>query len=241
MPAISGLFLLPETFLECRSVTGESTVMSDLDSLLSEFTLRDEEVSAVVRPVASLDAALDYVVDLCAAKEACQWLLAGCEAPLSTKADNLCTTVAAKTIGAPGFSDDLRARLDQRCRNKGIHLTDRSLRQHLGGIDVGLTLADAGIADTGTLVIDSSDEEIRLATMISEVHVAILSADRIVATADDLAASLGEAMARPGNFTAFITGASRTADIERVLAIGVHGPLALHILILDEGVPSLTG
>lgn len=205
-----------------------------MPTLVETFTQRAEEVSAVVRPVASLDAALDYVVDLCAAKEACQWLLAGCEAPLSTGAGNLCATVAAKTVAAPGFSGDLRARLDQRCRDQGIHLTDRSLREHLGGIDVGLTFAEAGIAETGTLVIDSSDEEIRLATMISEVHVAIVPAGRIVAAADDLAGSLAEAMARPGNFTAFITGASRTADIERVLAIGVHGPLALHILILDQ-------
>ena len=206
-----------------------------MPTLVETFTARAEEVSAVVRPVASLDAALDYVVDLCAAKEACQWLLAGCEAPLSDSADNLCATVAAKTMAAPGFSGELRSRLDERCRDKGIGLTDRSLREHLGGIDVGLTLAEAGIADTGTLVIDSSSEEIRLATMISEVHVAILAADKIVSTADDLAASLGEALARPGNFTAFITGASRTADIERVLAIGVHGPLALHILILENG------
>ncbi len=207
--------------------------MPNPDSLVSEFTARAEEVSAVMRPVASLDAALDYVVDLCAAKEACQWLLAGCEAPLSVPADTLCATVAAKTIAAPGFSADLRTRLAESCRQSGIRLIEGSLRDHLGGIDLGLTFAEAGIAETGTLVIDSSDEEIRLATMISEVHVAILPADRIVARADELAASLGAAMARPGNFTAFITGASRTADIERVLAIGVHGPLSLHILILE--------
>jgi L-lactate dehydrogenase complex protein LldG len=203
--------------------------------LVETFTARAEEVSAVVCTVASIDAALDYVVDLCAAKAACQWLLSGCEAPLSPPADNLCATVAAKTIAAPDFSNEWRARLDARCRPNGIRLADRSLREYLGGIDVGLTFADAGIAETGTLVIDSSSEEIRLATMISEVHVAILPAGRIVVSADDLAASLGKAMARPGNFTAFVTGASRTADIERVLAIGVHGPLALHILILENG------
>ena len=202
-------------------------------NLVETFTMRAEEVSAVVRTVSSMDAALVYAVDLCAAKEACQWLLSGCEAPLSEPADNLCAAVAPKTMAAPGLSGGLRVRLDRRCREQGIRLTERSLREHLGGIDVGLTLADFGIAETGTLVIDSSDEEIRLATMISEVHVAILPARRIAASAGDLAPSLKETIARPGNFTAFITGASRTADIERVLAIGVHGPLALHILILE--------
>ena len=209
--------------------------MPSRETLVTEFTARAEEVSAVVSTVASIDAALDHVVDLCAGKEACQWLLAGCEAPLSAPAENLCATAAAaKVLAAPGLAEDLRDRLAQRCRANGIHLVEGSLRQRLGGIDIGLTFADAGIAETGTLVIDSSDEETRLATMISEVHVAILPAGKIVATADDLAVPLGQAMARPGNFTAFITGASRTADIERVLAIGVHGPLALHILILED-------
>jgi L-lactate dehydrogenase complex protein LldG len=39
---------------------------------------------------------------------------------------------------------------------------------------------------------------------------------------------------RNADYTSFITGASRTADIERVLAIGVHGPLELHILLLED-------
>ena len=43
---------------------------------------------------------------------------------------------------------------------------------------------------------------------------------------------LGRLMKEPGNYLAFITGASRTADIERVLTIGVHGPQELHILIM---------
>ena len=70
--------------------------------------------------------------------------------------------------------------------------------------------------------------------MISEIHVALLPVSKIRETAYDVEKELVQDMRRPPNFTAFITGASRTADIERVLALGVHGPLELHILLMEE-------
>ncbi len=109
-----------------------------------------------------------------------------------------------------------------------------SLRRYLAGIDVALTVADYGIAETGTLVLDSSSEDLRLATMLSEVHVAVLPLSRLRPTALDLAGDLRARMAAPPNYLSFITGASRTADIERVLALGVHGPLAVHILLWED-------
>jgi L-lactate dehydrogenase complex protein LldG len=108
------------------------------------------------------------------------------------------------------------------------------LRSHLAGIDIGFTMADYGIAETGTLVIDSSSEELRLATMVSEMHVAVLPKSRLRATSPDLETELKQFMGAVPNYCAFITGASRTADIERVLALGVHGPLELHILLLES-------
>jgi L-lactate dehydrogenase complex protein LldG len=108
------------------------------------------------------------------------------------------------------------------------------MRSQLGGIDIGLTLCDYGIAETGTLVLDSSSEELRLATMISEIHVAVVPASKIVASSNDIVDTLEAMMGKNPEYLAFITGASRTADIERVLALGVHGPLELHILIWED-------
>ena len=113
-------------------------------------------------------------------------------------------------------------------------MIERGLRDHLEGIDIGFTIADYGIAETGTLVLNSSSEEVRLATMISEIHVAVLAVSRIRETSYDLESELKRFMQSPADYTAFITGASRTADIERVLTLGVHGPLELHILLLED-------
>jgi L-lactate dehydrogenase complex protein LldG len=99
---------------------------------------------------------------------------------------------------------------------------------------MGVTTADFGIADTGTLVINSNDEHTRLATMLCEVHVAILAVSDIRETALSMARELETLVGQKGSYTAFVTGASRTADIERVLAIGVHGPLELHIILVEE-------
>lgn len=104
-------------------------------------------------------------------------------------------------------------------------------------IDVGITTAQAAIAETGTLVLDSSRERNRLVSLVPPVHIAIVDASSIFQT-------LGEALVfiyQEGNISpavTFITGPSRTADIELTLAIGVHGPRELYIIVNDG--PALT-
>jgi len=69
--------------------------------------------------------------------------------------------------------------------------------------------------------------------MLCETHVAILKESKIRETALSMAEELKELVKESSSYTAFITGASRTADIERVLALGVHGPLELIILLVE--------
>ena len=78
-----------------------------------------------------------------------------------------------------------------------------------------------------------------MAGMISEVNVVLLRKSEIYPDLPSIAPQLRERMndhkAGAGTFTTFVTGPSRTADIERVAAVGVHGPLELHIILLEEG------
>jgi len=110
-------------------------------------------------------------------------------------------------------------------------------RDNIFDIDVGITTAQAAIAETGTLVLDSSRERNRLVSLVPPVHIAIVDASTIFQT-------LGEALAfihQDGNISpavTFITGPSRTADIELTLAVGVHGPQELYIIVNDG--PALT-
>ncbi len=101
--------------------------------------------------------------------------------------------------------------------------------------EVGVARAARGIAATGTCVVETDDEETRLATMLPETSVIILRKSDIVADLPDVAAYL-RARQSDGkiSYTSFITGPSRTADIERVGAIGVHGPLALHVILTED-------
>ncbi|WP_320170343.1 lactate utilization protein [Maridesulfovibrio sp.] len=200
---------------------------------LKLFTDKAEIASAVVSEISSFDDAVKYIMDLCGKKEACKMLVSGCEQGLSGKAEALCATKTGKTISAPSLSEEELAVLDAQCEENGFVLVKDSVRNHLGGMDIALTYADYGIAETGTLAVNCPSEQLRLATMISEVHVAILPKSRIVENSYDIEGWMEENMMK-GDYTAFITGASRTADIERVLAIGVHGPLELHILLLED-------
>lgn len=209
--------------------------MGATPEVLEKFRKKAEIVSAIVSEVDSMSQAIAYTVDLCAQKEACQLLMSGCEESLSEKGKDLCELKEwGKIIAAPALNDTDMAELVKEAGSRQISVIKDGMRGHLAGIDIGFTVADYGIGETGTLVVNSSSEELRLATMVSEIHVAVIPKSRIRATAEDMYAELKSFMSQKPNYLAFITGASRTADIERVLALGVHGPLELHILILED-------
>ena len=92
----------------------------------------------------------------------------------------------------------------------------------------------AGIAATGSLLLELGDPHGRAATALPLIHAVFVRASTIVpdlyAVGDQLAAKLA---APEAAYLSITTGPSRTADIERVLTIGVHGPKELHILVLE--------
>ena len=101
--------------------------------------------------------------------------------------------------------------------------------------DVGITAAQWGIAETGSLVLDSSAENHRLISLLPPVHIALLRADRILSSLDDaLDAVRDPDTGLPPPAITLVTGPSRTADIELTLVVGVHGPRELHVVVLDQ-------
>jgi L-lactate dehydrogenase complex protein LldG len=117
----------------------------------------------------------------------------------------------------------------------GVELLNKQFRD--GGLfpGAGVTFSNFAMADTGTVVLESTDENIRLATTIPEKH--FIFVDPTTILADNLAAAAPMSALHQGiapKFIAYITGPSRTADIERVLTIGCHGPRELHILLVEN-------
>jgi L-lactate dehydrogenase complex protein LldG len=96
---------------------------------------------------------------------------------------------------------------------------------------IGITQAEWALADTGTLVQDQTAVEQRLASSLTDIHIAVVPTNSIL---PDKIALLARINPRTSRYIAFITGPSRTADIERVLTIGVHGPERLIIVCVDE-------
>ncbi|MCF8061282.1 MAG: lactate utilization protein [Deltaproteobacteria bacterium] len=100
--------------------------------------------------------------------------------------------------------------------------------------DAGITGADFGLADTGTLVLEAGPGRERSLSLLPPVHVAVLCAENILASTFDLLAGPLSSWNGPGpgrsNVT-LITGSSKTADIEMELVHGVHGPGRLYVIL----------
>ncbi|MEW6276473.1 MAG: lactate utilization protein [Bacillota bacterium] len=136
-----------------------------------------------------------------------------------------------KIVAAPG---ELLAKLElaEAAQAAGAALCTDKLRRHAPAADLGISQMDLGIAETGSVAQNATDTASRLVSTLPPVHLAVLRTDTIVPTLREALARAGENGGPPPYWT-IITGPSRTADIERVLTIGVHGPYRLIILAVD--------
>ena len=110
-------------------------------------------------------------------------------------------------------------------------LTFDVTREAAASSRVGVSEMEWALADTGTVVQDAADPALRLVSTLPEIHVALLPADRILPSLADVLPKLD-----PGRvpYISFVTGPRRTADIERVLTIGAHGPVRLVVVVHDR-------
>jgi L-lactate dehydrogenase complex protein LldG len=104
----------------------------------------------------------------------------------------------------------------------------------LAGCDAAITLCDHLIARTGTIVLSSQQLSGRTTSVYAPIHICIAYADQLVY---DIADSLVQFKNNPAGFPSmisFATGPSRTADIEKTLVVGVHGPKEVYCFLIDN-------
>lgn len=110
-----------------------------------------------------------------------------------------------------------------------------AVRRGVPGPDdaASVTGAVAGIAETGTLMVRSGPDVSMRLHFLPDLHIAVLAASAICGSYEDAFARLLAADAALPRMVTLVTGPSRSSDIERILQIGVHGPRALHVVIVD--------
>jgi L-lactate dehydrogenase complex protein LldG len=118
-----------------------------------------------------------------------------------------------------------------------------SFRDECFDADAGITGVDFALAETGSLVLTSFTEGSQLASLTPPVHIALYRRSQIRGSLDEvlqnLPISFDPGRPSPARSVVFITGPSRTADIEQILVRGVHGPREVHAILLEE--PCLAG
>ena len=169
----------------------------------------------------------------------------------ATKARELAATVerVATLADVPGHVSDYLAGHNLPTRMKmspdqsldRIPWADRPLLEIARGPatsdDVtSVTPAFAAIAETGTLMLCSTAARPTTLNFVPDNHIVVLSKDQVVGALEDAFAQL-RAVGAPAEMPRtvnFVSGPSRTADIEQQLVMGAHGPRRLHIIVVDE-------
>jgi L-lactate dehydrogenase complex protein LldG len=202
-PAAAALAILPEAEARPWLPDGGATPEESLRLLVEQLG----KLRAEVRRVADPDAAAAVLAELARDRS---WRRLACHPhPL---VDRVAGGVPCATCPVEGTSFDKNA---------------------LEGCDAGLTACDALVAQTGAILVSSATCGGRALTILPHVHVVVATVDQVVPT---LADALHAARDRHGgqwpSMLSFITGPSRTGDIERILVLGAHGPRELIVILV---------
>ncbi len=114
------------------------------------------------------------------------------------------------------------------------HIVDQSegdLREFCAIADVGITTADAAFAETGSLVLTSGRGKSRFTSLLPPVHIALVPVSCM--KSDIFAWEQGMNKKMPG-WVGFISGPSKTGDIEGILILGVHGPKKFIVVLYED-------
>ena len=120
-----------------------------------------------------------------------------------------------------------------------VETARKLLREKYIAADIGMSGANVVAADTGTLFIIENEGNIRLATSLPAMHIAIIGMEKLVPTLHE-AYKVAEVTWRYANYTvpgyvSLISSPSKTGDIEKVTTYGAQGPKELHVIFLDAG------
>lgn len=186
------------------STTAESS------AIIESFIARAESVSAQVKRLASKELAMEFIVQLLR------------EEGVEDKPNSYAVWAASAMIGQTE-----RAQMERAVPGLKFDVT----RELAVEAKVGISQMDWALANTGTLVQTADAVDKRLVSTLPPLHVALVSTAALL---PDLPSVLSHVDPLKSAYLSFITGPSRTADIERVLTIGVHGPGRLIIVLVDD-------
>lgn len=195
---------------------------ADRDGLLALFRERAGRVGLGVVRVTDLGAAAEAVLAIARCRGARRVATWGREAlgPVAEVAEALRAAGLEVGEGSPDRPGD----------------ADRAAaRAVVAAADLGLTAADLAVAESGSLVLAAGPGRGRGVSLLPPCHVAVLGLDRLVGTLEEALAVVAgwQAAGQAGSAVVFVTGPSRTADIELSLTRGVHGPAEVHAVFVD--------
>ena len=212
--------LLPAASPEHPGTFEGYTTLADapLDKLVENFRRELEALSGHVYTPADADAAIDTVLEILRRHQADR-IIAWDEAYLPTPG-------IGAALAQAGISIE-----DSFIPAGGAERAERLAS--LEGVVVGLSGAEAGLADTGTIALISGPGRGRLASLLPPVHIALLPVQRLYPSLSTFLAANPQATTAGSNLV-FIAGPSRSGDIELALSIGVHGPGEVHVILVES-------